>query len=490
MASFRPPRALDPSIDRALEAVCLKAMALKPEDRYASPRALAEDIERWMADEPVTARPEPWAERARRWMRRRRTAVTAAAAALVVATIGLASVLAVQARANGKLKEAYGQIQARFDLALEVIKTFHTGVSEDVLLKNDNLKPVRDRLLKDAAGFYQRLGEKLSGQADRGSRRALGQAYTEMAKLAGQIGATELAIAGHRQALAVHRGLAEGTEADGEAKDEVGRSLIELGNLLKQTGQIEAAGASYAEAQTLLEGLICSNPATAQFQRDLAASHNNVGSLLSETGKPGEALASYQAARVIRQSLAEANPAVTQVPFDLANTHLETGDVFRLTGQPAEARASYEGALAIVERVIKAQPAFANYSQIFSVSGLKGLGATQQNAGQVADAVTSWRRAVASDEWARSSHGETLYYLAGCHARLGGIAGTAGSGLSAADGAAELDRAMVVLSRAVAAGSRNVTWMKRDPDLDSLRPRSDFQLLMMDLAMPSDPFAP
>ena len=34
-------------------------MALKPEDRYASPRALADDVERWMADEPVTAWREP-----------------------------------------------------------------------------------------------------------------------------------------------------------------------------------------------------------------------------------------------------------------------------------------------------------------------------------------------------------------------------------------------------------------------------------------------
>src|SRR5262249_39412192 len=48
---YRPPRAIDPSIDRALEAICHQAMALKPEDRYGSCRALAEDVERWMADE-------------------------------------------------------------------------------------------------------------------------------------------------------------------------------------------------------------------------------------------------------------------------------------------------------------------------------------------------------------------------------------------------------------------------------------------------------
>jgi serine/threonine protein kinase len=54
---FLPLRAFDPSIDPALEAVCLKAMALEPRDRYASARALVEDIERWMAGEPVAAWP-------------------------------------------------------------------------------------------------------------------------------------------------------------------------------------------------------------------------------------------------------------------------------------------------------------------------------------------------------------------------------------------------------------------------------------------------
>ena len=56
---FRPPRQVDSSIDPALEAVCLKAMALRPSDRYATPRALADDVERWTADEPVLAWREP-----------------------------------------------------------------------------------------------------------------------------------------------------------------------------------------------------------------------------------------------------------------------------------------------------------------------------------------------------------------------------------------------------------------------------------------------
>ncbi len=68
----RPPRQLDPTIDRALEAVCLKAMAHKPGDRYGSPKALAEDVERWMADEPVSAWREPWTRSLIRWLTRHR----------------------------------------------------------------------------------------------------------------------------------------------------------------------------------------------------------------------------------------------------------------------------------------------------------------------------------------------------------------------------------------------------------------------------------
>ena len=61
---FDRPRKADASIDPALEAIVLKAMAFTPSDRYASARALAEDVERWMADEPVSAWREPWARRA------------------------------------------------------------------------------------------------------------------------------------------------------------------------------------------------------------------------------------------------------------------------------------------------------------------------------------------------------------------------------------------------------------------------------------------
>ena len=82
---FRRPREADPGIPTALEAICLKAMAFRPEERYGSPRDLAHDLELWLADEPVSAWPEPAWLKLRRWVNRNRTLVSSAAAAILVA---------------------------------------------------------------------------------------------------------------------------------------------------------------------------------------------------------------------------------------------------------------------------------------------------------------------------------------------------------------------------------------------------------------------
>jgi WD40 repeat protein len=86
---FLAPRAVRASVPPALEAICLKAMARRPDDRYTSARVLADDLDRWLADQPVSAWKEPWTVRLRRWVARHRTLVTATAAALVVAVVGL-----------------------------------------------------------------------------------------------------------------------------------------------------------------------------------------------------------------------------------------------------------------------------------------------------------------------------------------------------------------------------------------------------------------
>ena len=186
---FLPPRKLSPWVDRAIEAVCLKAMALKSSDRYPTPKAMSEDIERWMADEPVTAWREPVSRRMLRWLTRHRVGVTAAAAAGLVALLGLASVLAVQSQANHALAAKNDALLAanaherqRFDLAMEAIKLFHGEVSEDLLLKEKQFETLRTKLLRGAADFYK----KLQAQARVRPRPAVGRGFGRGARGPGQ----------------------------------------------------------------------------------------------------------------------------------------------------------------------------------------------------------------------------------------------------------------------------------------------------------------
>jgi WD40 repeat protein/serine/threonine protein kinase len=99
---FPRPRETNPNVPPALEAVCLKAMALRPEDRYVTARALAEEVERWLADEPVLAYTEPWTARLSRWVRRNRIALSLVALGLMAALAASALFLWVVARRDNQ----------------------------------------------------------------------------------------------------------------------------------------------------------------------------------------------------------------------------------------------------------------------------------------------------------------------------------------------------------------------------------------------------
>jgi serine/threonine protein kinase len=148
---FRTPRALDSSIDRALEAVCLKGMALRPEDRYGSPRALADDVERWMADEPVSAQPERWAQKIARCRRHRPLMWAAAAALAMLATSSTAAALFVNAARNRE-RDALALAEFNLDRASANFQPARQAV--DDYLTRANLLPGVPGL-----GNYVRAGE-------------------------------------------------------------------------------------------------------------------------------------------------------------------------------------------------------------------------------------------------------------------------------------------------------------------------------------------
>jgi tetratricopeptide (TPR) repeat protein len=100
----RGPRKVNKSIPAELETIVLKAMERNPADRYAAARDVAEDLRRFVEDKPIRAKPPSLMQRARRWARRHRPVVWAAAvvAMILVTLVGVNGVLWAQKRTAGE----------------------------------------------------------------------------------------------------------------------------------------------------------------------------------------------------------------------------------------------------------------------------------------------------------------------------------------------------------------------------------------------------
>ena len=308
------PRKLMTMLRGELDWVVMKCLEKRRERRYETANGLARDIERYLADEVVEARPPSAGYRMAKYVRRHKGQVIAASLVLLAVLGGLGAVVAVQARSNQALAEknaelakAQAKVQARFELAQKAIKTFHTGVSRDALLKDEQLRGLRTMLLKEAAGFYTELEKLLEGQTDFRSRRALADGNGELAQLTYSIGSRTEALAVYRKQLAICRELAAAPDADVAARKNVVAALTQVGSLLQDTGSLHEALQVFEESRDLGLRLGAESP-TEAARIALADAYHAVGNMISNQGKKQEALAEYQKAAALYQLCFDVNP--------------------------------------------------------------------------------------------------------------------------------------------------------------------------------------
>jgi WD40 repeat protein len=128
-----PLRQVRPGIDRDLETICLKCLEKNAQNRYGTAEALAEDLERFEAGEPILARPTGNLERALKWVRRRPlvAALLAAVVLLVIAGTTVSTYFAVEA--GNRAEEAennYGLAKEKTQLAEDKTEETLTALKE------------------------------------------------------------------------------------------------------------------------------------------------------------------------------------------------------------------------------------------------------------------------------------------------------------------------------------------------------------------------
>ena len=165
----RPPestRKLNPRVPRDLDVICLKSLEKDPWRRYASADALAEDLKRWLAGEPIAARPV--GNVARLWMWCRRNPVLSAAAGLVAASLVVVAALSIlyadrQARlATTQTLRANEQTQHAHELALDAAKI--SAQAEDLKKQGRKLETsLADSNRRVAMLFFERAQRAFDG---------------------------------------------------------------------------------------------------------------------------------------------------------------------------------------------------------------------------------------------------------------------------------------------------------------------------------------
>lgn len=439
------PRRICPEISLAIEAVCMKALALRPEDRYATPRALAFDIKAWLADEPVTAFREPFVERARRWSKRHRTGVTGAAASLVVGVIALGIIAAVQAKAridldhknadliaaNEATSKQRRRVEDREKHAIEAVARFRDAVVNEPELKNSiSLSALRTRLLKEPLEFFRALRERLESDRDTRSEslELLADAGYGLGVLTVEIGDEGDALDEFQQSLAIYQKLADASPSNLLLQTKLVVLQNSLARQLSEVGDSDGAKKLYVKSRNICYDIVKNTSGSTGARHLLGDSLLGVARQLQEAGESGMAMVHMAEARDILQKLVDENPENFIYKNELASIISKMGGLQRIEGKFDDALSALENSREINRRVLLENPNVIDFQFAIADNNLD-IGDLYNSIGKNAEALEAYKLALDIYRLhveAKSSVVQFQSRLAACYTRVGVALRTAG----------------------------------------------------------------
>jgi tetratricopeptide (TPR) repeat protein len=354
----RPLRRLNDRVPRDLETITLTCLAKDPARRYPTAQALADDLRRFRAGEPIQARPVPWWERALKWARRR----PAWAALIGVSVLAVISLLGgslwYNARLQAALREADRQRELAererdraaegFRQAREAVDEYFTRVSESRLLNRDGLQPLRKELLEAALRYYR---EFLRQHGDDPSVRAeLAATYVRVGWITSVIGSRDEALAAYHRGRELFSELAEADPGHTGWQEQLGRIYKLVSILERERGQLVEALRWAERALALQKRLADADPASRRWAFDRACSYHARGTIQREIGQLDAALRDFEEARVCFE---RSSPSEFACRSALGFTWLCLGDVYEQNQQLTRALRAYQQGHELFERLAR-----------------------------------------------------------------------------------------------------------------------------------------
>ena len=341
----------------------MRAMAKDRSRRYDTPNSLARDIERFLASEPIHARPPSFRYKAGRFVRRHRVGV-AFAATLLLALLGLATTMVVQARriaaerdrANQEAEVANAALQFMTELfeisdpgeargnsitAREVLDTGAERIEESLRDQPE----IQSRLMSTIGTVYHSLGLYQAAEEPLRSvleirRRRFGNEHPDVAEALDDLGSLlrrraeyDAAEALYREALTIRRALY------GDEHRDIATSLNLIGTVLYRKGDYAASEPLMRDALAMAERLLDRSDA------DFPTHVNGMGNVLIDMGRPDEAVPFYRESLQLRRTLHGGDHP--QIAFALDNLAMALDEA----GKDDEAEPLYFESLAMLRRI-------------------------------------------------------------------------------------------------------------------------------------------
>lgn len=296
---FPRPSAVLSGVDPDLERICLKAMARDPGARFASPRALAEVLGEWLAEERARA------------------------------------------------------VRDLFSMALESYAYLVFNVQER-LRETPALKPVRVELLGTAIQGLEELVGHAERSADVG--RSLAAAYLQIGDLVLLAGQTDRARQQYERGLECGQRLAAADPDDPSGRRWIAIALGKLGDVRRRLGDLPAAREDYLRALVIARGLAAAAPEDPQARQSLSITHGKLGDLERLMGDLASARDHYRRSLEHAQAVAEAAPTGVSARRGLSIAYGKLGDIHRHLGDPGAARDCYRRSAELAQALVKADP--------------------------------------------------------------------------------------------------------------------------------------
>jgi serine/threonine protein kinase len=407
---FVDPRVIDASIPAPLEAVCLKAMATRPEDRYPGPRQLADDIESWLADEPVSAYQEDFRQAVARWMRRHRSWTAAFAVALVGVTLTATAAAVKVHGALEQVRKSHIEATANFQQAREAVDTFLTSVAID-LKELPGVEHVYQQLMEKAARTYEGFIASGEHSTDHALRFQSANAINRLGEVRANMGKPTAAMAEYVKAQAIFLNLHKLFPERLDYLSGLAQSRLDMGTLYVDMSRGDETRRErkmcFEEAVNYYLQLV-SKKTDQHYLAGLAESLLGLAAAQRSLDDPATEQTAWQAHDNYVQ-LRKIAPHNLEGRLGLGRACSFMASYMENQKREADAEKWYREAIQELESLTKERPEQPRYQTAFS-SALRGLGRLLYKRHRIQEAETTVRRGIQIDQTlVRSSPGLWRY---------------------------------------------------------------------------------